>query len=295
MKAFRLVTLFAAATLGLMSVSCGHLRSSGPPPAPPRKDVTSRQADLAHLARNRLATFRVDIVPRGHGSGIVVSKEGHIVTAYHVVDDAKRLEIIMVEADGSIKTYEAKVTAVDKANDLAVIKVEARFTQPAVLAKPEDIHPGDAVYNIGYPHDFGEMIGRGGVMRTGWNEDFDDTKVRDAVLVDVKDGAGTSGSGVFDANSGKVIGILTLKVWVDGGRTPATVVNALQNIKYVRQMLENAKIPYLSEFEDSAAERQCDPALKTKTDALKLKPGDRIIKVAPLNPLDVPKRPQRQK
>jgi hypothetical protein len=239
--------------------------------------------------RNRLATFRVDIVPRGHGSGVVVSKEGHIVTAYHVVDGAERLEITMVDGEGKITTHQAVVVAADPDNDVAVIKVNVHFDRPAVLAKPEDVQPGDAVYNVGYPHSFGEMVGRGGVLRIGWNEDFDDMKVRDAILVDVKDGAGTSGSAVFNAVTGKVIGILTLGVWVGKGSSPPTMVNALQSMKWVRQMLDKAKVPYLNEFEEGAVKAQ--KALDRDSTVPRRQPkGDlKIIRIAPLEPVVVPR------
>ena len=66
--------------------------------------------------------FFFNIVPRqGAGSGSIINKQGYILTNYHVIRDARRLEITL--ADGS--KWQGKLVGTDTDNDLAVIKIDA--------------------------------------------------------------------------------------------------------------------------------------------------------------------------
>lgn len=225
------------------------LSACGPPTASLRwpghakgRHPASSPYELADIEANRLATFRIDILPAGHGSGVVISRQGHLATAYHVVDDAKGLSITMVEAGGRLKTYPATVVAVDKRHDLAIIKIERQFPRAPELETMNRVSPGDAVYNIGYPHDFGELISRGYVMRLRWSHNFDSgSRVDRCLLVDIKNGPGTSGSGVFSSTSGRIVGILVMKVWVKSTRAPATVVHVVVPSNFLRDLMKQAE------------------------------------------------------
>lgn len=197
---------------------------------------------LAQIEANRLATFRIDIHPAGHGSGVLISPHGHLATAYHVVDGAKGLSITMVESNGRLKTYQAKVMAVDKSHDLAIIKIERRFAQVPQLELANRTQPGDAIYNVGYPHDLGELVSRGNVMRLHWSYRFrSGSRVDRCMLVDIKNGPGTSGSAVFSSANGKIVGILVMKVWVKSTRAPATVVHVVVPTNYLRALMRQIR------------------------------------------------------
>ena len=232
--------------LWAMIVALLWLCACGPPTGtlkwpghPGGRCLASSPYELKDIEANRRATFRIDIQPGGHGSGVVISRQGHLATAYHVVDDAKGLSITMVEPGGRLKTYPAQVVAVDKRHDLAIIKIERLFPRAPRLASMDRVRPGDAVYNIGYPHDFGELISRGYVMRLRWSHNFESgSRVDRCLLVDIKNGPGTSGSGVFSSNSGEIVGLLVMKVWVKSTRAPATVVHVVVPANYLRDLMK---------------------------------------------------------
>ncbi len=217
--------------------------------AGPMKTLASNGPDLVRIVENRQATYRIDILPRGHGSGVVVSTEGHIVTAAHVVEDSKGVQITLVDGrDGTPVTYKAQVIAIDKAHDLALIKIDHRFSRPAILEDPANLHPGDGLYNVGYPYNFGEMVGRGNIMRLHFTLRNDDgtTAINDAILADLPDGPGTSGSAIFVERNGRLAGIMSMMLWMTSGREPPMLVRVLVSVEHVRKLLDQAKVPYQS-------------------------------------------------
>lgn len=206
----------------------------------------SRGPDLKKINENRRSTYRLDILPQGHGSGVVISKDGYIVTARHVVLAADTgLEILIDEGDGKPTTYKAEVVAIDPVYDIAIVKINRHFDHPAALEDAASLNPGDAVYNVGYPYSFGEMVGRGYIQKLHYTLKDEDTgvvEIKDGILVDMPDGPGTSGSGVFLQRSGKLIGIVSMALWVGDGRQPPTVTRVLVSVEHVKELLKANKI-----------------------------------------------------
>lgn len=79
------------------------------------------------------------------GSGFVVSKKGYVITNQHVVDGAKRIEIVV-----NAKAYEAQLVRVDKGTDLALLKVSATV-QPVVFSTKRQLPLGSKVFTVGFP------------------------------------------------------------------------------------------------------------------------------------------------
>src|ERR1700684_3246163 len=74
--------------------------------------------------------FFYGLVPQeGQGSGFVIDKDGHILTNYHVIADARQVEVTLHNR----KKYKATVVGTDPAHDLAVIQIKAPELVPAVL------------------------------------------------------------------------------------------------------------------------------------------------------------------
>ena len=66
--------------------------------------------------------FFYGLVPQeGQGSGFIIDKEGHILTNYHVIADARQLEVTLHNR----KKYHATVVGIDRSHDLAVIQIKA--------------------------------------------------------------------------------------------------------------------------------------------------------------------------
>lgn len=88
------------------------------------------------------------LTPAGEGSGIVISKDGYIVTNQHVIDGATNLKVVTSEG----MTYEAKLVGEDTQTDLAVIKIDTEDElTPAEFGSSEDLQVADEVMAIGNP------------------------------------------------------------------------------------------------------------------------------------------------
>ncbi len=81
------------------------------------------------------------------GSGFVLTRDGYIVTNYHVVKNADTVKVTMYNGD----EYEAKYIGGDEDYDIAVIKVEAADLQPVTLGSSDQLNVGDHVLAIGNP------------------------------------------------------------------------------------------------------------------------------------------------
>ena len=146
------------------------------------------------------------------GSGWIYDNEGHIVTNYHVVKDADRIEVQL--HTGLLR--EAQLVGVDQFTDIAVIKVSSARLHPAALAEEDDrVQQGDLVFAFGSPFDFrfsmssGVVSGMGrhvGVIRDerrgGW------TGYENFIQIDAAINPGNSGGPLTDVR-GRVIGMNT--------------------------------------------------------------------------------------
>ncbi len=89
---------------------------------------------------------------RALGSGVILSKDGYIVTNNHVISGADE---ITVSINGHTKEYPAKLIGSDRGSDLAVIKINAKELKPIKLSQDKDVHIGDIVFAIGNPFGVG--------------------------------------------------------------------------------------------------------------------------------------------
>jgi len=206
--------------------------------------VSGARHDLARYGENSDATYRIDVTS-GHGSGVVVSAEGHILTCYHVIEDEPMVTISISGGSPGVRVYTATVLATDPANDMALLKIDRRFRSPAVFADMSELHPGDPLYNVGYPYDFGEMTGRGYIMRLHYSTSDTSTPIRDMILADLPDGPGTSGSAVYLSSNGRVAGMMRMMIAVGRRGAPPMVVRALTPVSIIRPFLEANRVPYV--------------------------------------------------
>ena len=145
---------------------------------------------------------------RGQGSGFVWDKMGHIITNYHVVEDATDVEVIFADD----KRVKAEVLGVDPDADLAVIKVDlpADALQPVTLGDSDDLQVGRLAIAIGNP--FGQeftmtagiisAVGR--TIRSG-NSPF---SIPEVIQTDAPINPGNSGGPLLN-RAGEVVGINT--------------------------------------------------------------------------------------
>ena len=85
---------------------------------------------------------------------LIISKTGHIVTNYHVIEDASKIEVEF-KYKGEIKSFNAEVIKSDKTNDLAILKIDdSKFNNLATIPynfKTRSSDVGSEVFALGYP------------------------------------------------------------------------------------------------------------------------------------------------
>lgn len=143
----------------------------------------------------------------GLGSGVVVSKNGYILTNNHVVAGADELKVLLTDG----REYIAKVIGADEKTDVAVIKIEETNLAVATLADSDKLRVGDVVFAVGNPLGVGQTVTMGIVSATGRNslglleevggyENF--------IQTDAAINMGNSGGALIDAK-GRLVGINT--------------------------------------------------------------------------------------
>jgi putative serine protease PepD len=143
------------------------------------------------------------------GSGIVISKDGLIVTNNHVVSGASGGEIMVMLNDG--RTVPATIKGTDPLTDLAVIHAQATDLTPATLGKSGNLAVGQGVVAIGSPFGLESTVTSGIVSAlnrpvTSGDEEQDSTTVFPAIQTDAAINPGNSGGALIDL-AGQVVGI----------------------------------------------------------------------------------------
>src|ERR1700751_1185239 len=150
--------------------------------------------------------FFYGLVPQeGQGSGFVIDKDGHVLTNYHLIADARQVEVTMHNR----KKFRATVVGTDPAHDLAVIKIEAPNLTPAVLGDSRNLQVGQKVYAIGNPFGLAGPVPRGIVSSTSPLKEPNGATIDEAIQTDAAINPGNSGGPLMNGH-GEVIGINTM-------------------------------------------------------------------------------------
>jgi S1-C subfamily serine protease len=150
--------------------------------------------------------FFYGLVPQeGQGSGFVIDKDGHILTNYHVIADARQVEVTMHNR----KKYKATVIGTDPTHDLAVIQIQAPSLTPAVLGDSKNLQVGQKVYAIGNPFGLSGTMTRGIVSSIRAVKEPNGATIDDAIQTDAAINPGNSGGPLMNMH-GEVIGINTM-------------------------------------------------------------------------------------
>lgn len=151
----------------------------------------------------------------GTGSGSVIDREGHILTNYHVVQGAQKLDVAMGKAH-----YKAEIVGTDPDNDLAVIKIDAspKELTPIPLGNSSDLFVGQKVLAIGNPYTFDRTLTTGIVSGIGrsMHSEFTGRLIEDVVQTDASINPGNSGGPLLDSH-GRMVGINTMIYSPSGG------------------------------------------------------------------------------
>jgi putative serine protease PepD len=152
--------------------------------------------------------FFLNPMPKeGTGSGAIIDRSGHILTNYHVIDGARRLEVTL--ADGS--KWPARPVGADPGNDLAVIKIDAPSEKLTVvpLGDSSKLVVGQKVLVIGNPFGLNQTLTVGIVSSLGRSIRADNGRLISGIIqTDAAINPGNSGGPVLNSN-GEVIGLST--------------------------------------------------------------------------------------
>ena len=175
-------------------------------------------------------------IERSLGSGVILSRDGHIVTNNHVIAGADAIQILL--ADG--RSANAVVVGSDPETDLAILRIDLPALTPIALAEAADIAVGDVVLAIGNPYGFGHSVSQGivsGVGRFGLQLSTYEGYIQTDATIHL----GSSGGALID-NQGRLVGINTL-IYTAGaersGETPGIGINLATPSELAASVLED--------------------------------------------------------
>jgi S1-C subfamily serine protease len=140
------------------------------------------------------------------GSGFVVNNSGYVMTAAHVAVNKGNI-VAARAANGRI--YSGKVIAIDKANDMAIIKLGGYAGKTVSPASPGCVAKGNTVFSLGKPHAQGDTVRIGALesQHFGRPVTYGKFGYSDALVLRMSTRKGESGGPLFDGN-GKLIGMV---------------------------------------------------------------------------------------
>jgi S1-C subfamily serine protease len=150
--------------------------------------------------------FFYGLVPQeGQGSGFIIDHDGHVLTNYHVIADARQVEVTLHNR----KKYRATVVGTDRSHDLAVIQIKAPELTPMVLGDSKNLQVGQKVYAIGNPFGLAGTLTSGIVSSIRSVQEPNGVSIDEAIQTDAAINPGNSGGPLLNSH-GEVIGINTM-------------------------------------------------------------------------------------
>lgn len=147
-----------------------------------------------------------EYVTEGAGSGVIIKSNGYILTNNHVIEGASSITVTL--ANG--KEYSAETVGTDSANDVAVLKINAKNLTAATLGNSDQMEVGDMAVIIGNPlGTLGGSVSAGIVSSLNREITLDDT-VMNLIQTDASVNPGNSGGGMFN-EYGQLVGIVVAK------------------------------------------------------------------------------------
>jgi Do/DeqQ family serine protease len=145
------------------------------------------------------------------GSGVIVSADGYILTANHVVEGADEIELALLDG----RKVAARIVGVDPETDLAVLKAEHKGLPAITFAPADKARVGDVVLAIGNPFGVGQTVTSGIVSALGRSQIGMNT-YENFIQTDAAINPGNSGGALVDSN-GRLIGVNTAIFSRSGG------------------------------------------------------------------------------
>ena len=149
-------------------------------------------------------------VPIGQGSGVIVDKDGYLVTNFHVIRDSRTYRVFL--SDGR-QTDNVRLVGIDPSTDLAVLKINLSDLTPINWGDSNSLEVGESVLAIGSPYSFANTVTCGIISaKERYAEDFDmpgRMQPQEYLQTDAAVNPGNSGGPLINMQ-GEVIGINTM-------------------------------------------------------------------------------------
>jgi Do/DeqQ family serine protease len=209
------------------------------------------------------------IQQKGIGSGVIVSRDGYILTNAHVVAGAQQLTVTLLDG----RTFKGRVVGTDPASDLAVVKIPASALPAASLGDSAALQPGDWAIAIGNPYGLNFTVTVGVISATG--RTLPDGPEETFIQTDAAINPGNSGGPLVDT-AGRVIGINTAKFQSGEGIGFAIPIDTAKGI--MAQLIATGHVvrPYLGVY--------LQPLTPDLASALHVPAGTRGVVVADVVP-----------
>ncbi len=178
-------------------------------------EVESRGSSLDWLRRFGGATPDGIQVPyqQSIGSGVLISSDGYVLTNHHVVADAGHVTVTLSDR----RQFEAEIVGIDRATDLAVLRVEGEKLPSIVVGDSDGLFVGEWVLAVGNPFRLTSTVTAGIVSALGRQVDIidDALRVEDFIQTDAAINPGNSGGALVNLK-GELVGISTA-IATEGG------------------------------------------------------------------------------
>jgi len=165
---------------------------------------------VVHITTSQIARDRFNFnpleVPRGAGSGFIWDGDGHIVTNFHVIENANKATVRL--ADQS--SWPALLVGVAPEKDIAVLKIEAEKERlaPIPVGSSADLKVGQKVFAIGSPFGLDQTMTAGIISALGREIKPRNRVISDVIQTDAEINPGNSGGPLLDS-AGRLIGVNT--------------------------------------------------------------------------------------
>lgn len=154
------------------------------------------------------AFFFMDIIAEGEGSGSVIDRQGHILTNFHVVENAQAITVTLFDG----MSYEAQLVGADPPSDIAVLRIDAPSEKlfPVVFGDSTELKVGQRVFAIGNPFGLERTLTTGIISSLNRSLPNPRTKrtLKQMIQIDAAINPGNSGGPLLDSH-GLMIGMNT--------------------------------------------------------------------------------------
>ncbi|MCG8338787.1 MAG: trypsin-like peptidase domain-containing protein [Proteobacteria bacterium] len=185
-------------------------------------------------------TLNIYEIPAGTGTGFIWNKDGLVVTNYHVIEGASKVEITLWDRSA----WEAEVVGVAPSKDLAVLKIKApkRLLFPVAPGDSNTLMVGRKVLAIGNPFGLDTTLTVGVISALGREIEVGGRKIEGLIQTDAAINPGNSGGPLLDSK-GKLIGVNTLIYSPSGASSGVGFAIPVDSVlKIIPQLIQHGKI-----------------------------------------------------